>query len=177
MCSSSQAEPHEGHKDNGEVTTLFHLQVKECTQSGLYKNSLVSLKVQCVGSLHAQLDPSTPRIVQGQAPLLFSLPLGSPPGWLHPPAGFPMPTLACISLSVERDCLFPKSSAQSPAEALISARVIYSVASPVAQQNPPAKQETWVWSLGQEDPLEKGMAMHSSIPAWEISRTEESGGL
>ena len=38
-------------------------------------------------------------------------------------------------------------------------------------------KETWVWSLGQEDPLEKEMATHSSILAWEISWTEKSGGL
>ena len=38
-------------------------------------------------------------------------------------------------------------------------------------------QETWVWSLGEEDPLKKEMATHSSILAWEISRTEEPGGL
>ena len=38
-------------------------------------------------------------------------------------------------------------------------------------------QETQVPSLGQEDPLEKGMAAHSSILAWEIPRTEEPGGL
>ena len=38
-------------------------------------------------------------------------------------------------------------------------------------------QETWVRFLGQEDPLEKGMATHSSIPAWRIPWTEESGGL
>ena len=38
-------------------------------------------------------------------------------------------------------------------------------------------QETRVQSLGQEDPLEKGMATHSSILAWEIPRTEEPGGL
>ena len=47
----------------------------------------------------------------------------------------------------------------------------YSWASLVAQlvKNPPALQETWVGSLGQEDPLEKGMATHSSIlglPLW-----------
>ena len=36
----------------------------------------------------------------------------------------------------------------------------------------PAIQETWVWSLGQEDPLEKGMATHSSILAWRIPWTE-----
>ena len=35
-------------------------------------------------------------------------------------------------------------------------------------KNPPAMQETWVWSLGQEDPLEKEMATHSSILAWKI---------
>ena len=44
-------------------------------------------------------------------------------------------------------------------------------------KNPPAKQETQVQSLGQEDTLEKEMATHSSILAWEIPWTEESGGL
>ena len=38
-------------------------------------------------------------------------------------------------------------------------------------------RETWVRSLGQEDPLEKGMATHSSIHAWEIPWTKEPGGL
>jgi hypothetical protein len=38
-------------------------------------------------------------------------------------------------------------------------------------------QETWVRSLGQEDPLEEGMATHSSTLAWEIPWTEEPGGL
>ena len=38
-------------------------------------------------------------------------------------------------------------------------------------------QKTWVQTLGQEDPLEKEMATHSSILAWEISWTEEPGGL
>ena len=38
-------------------------------------------------------------------------------------------------------------------------------------------QEMWVRSLGQEDPLEKEMATHSSILAWEIPWTEEPGGL
>ena len=41
----------------------------------------------------------------------------------------------------------------------------------------PAMQETWVLSLGQEDPLEKGLATHSSILAWRIPWTEEPGGL
>ena len=38
-------------------------------------------------------------------------------------------------------------------------------------------QETWVRPLGQEEPLEKGMATHSSILAWEIPWMEEPGGL
>ena len=52
-------------------------------------------------------------------------------------------------------------------------------ASLVAQtvQTPPAMRETQVPSLGQEDPLEKGMAAHSSILAWRIPRTEEPGRL
>ena len=51
-------------------------------------------------------------------------------------------------------------------------------ASLVAQtvKNLPAMQETWIQSLGQEEPPEKGMATHSSI-AWRIPRTEEPGGL
>ena len=41
----------------------------------------------------------------------------------------------------------------------------------------PAVQETWVRFVGQEDPLEKEMATHSSNLAWEIPWTEEPGGL
>ena len=40
-----------------------------------------------------------------------------------------------------------------------------------------AMQETWVPSLGQEDPLEKGMPTHSSVLTWRIPWTEEPGGL
>ena len=43
-------------------------------------------------------------------------------------------------------------------------------------KNPPVMQETWILSLSQEAPLEKGMATHPSIFAWEIS-TEEPDGL
>ena len=38
-------------------------------------------------------------------------------------------------------------------------------------------QEMWLWSLGQEDPLEEEMATHSSILAWKIPWTEKPGGL
>ena len=44
-------------------------------------------------------------------------------------------------------------------------------------KNLPAMQETRVQSLGWEDPLEKGIATHSTILAWRIPWTEESGGL
>ena len=44
-------------------------------------------------------------------------------------------------------------------------------------KNAPALQEMQVQSLGQEDPLEEGMATQSSILAWRIPWTEESGGL
>ena len=52
-------------------------------------------------------------------------------------------------------------------------------ASLVAQivKNPPAVWDTWVLSLGQEDPLEKGMASYTSILVWRIPWTEEPGGL
>ena len=45
---------------------------------------------------------------------------------------------------------------------------------PLTVKNVPAMQETWIQSLGQEDPLEKGMATHSSIPAWRIPRDREA---
>ena len=55
----------------------------------------------------------------------------------------------------------------------ISIAVCFTRASSVAQQvkNLPAMQETWVQSLGWEDPLEKGKATHSSILAWRIPWT------
>ena len=52
-------------------------------------------------------------------------------------------------------------------------------ASQMAQmvKNLPAMWETWVRSLGQEDPLQKGMATHSCILAWRIPWTEETDGI
>ena len=47
---------------------------------------------------------------------------------------------------------------------------------PQMAKNLPSMQVTWVWSLGQEDPLEKGMATHSSILAWRIPWTEDLAG-
>ena len=57
--------------------------------------------------------------------------------------------------------------------------IIVKLASLVAQlvKNLPAVQETWVRSLGWEDPLEKEMAIHSRTIAWKIPWTEEPGRL
>ena len=61
----------------------------------------------------------------------------------------------------------------------ISYPLQYSWASLMAQmvKNPPAMWETWVRSLGWEDPMEEGMATHSSILAWRVPWTEEAGRL
>ena len=67
---------------------------------------------------------------------------------------------------------------RSPREG-IGCPLQYSWAFLVAQmvKNLPTMWETWVWSLGWEDPLGKGMATHSSILAWRIPRIEEPGRL
>ena len=69
-------------------------------------------------------------------------------------------------------------SERSPGEG-IGYPLQYSWSSQVAQtvKNLPAMRETWVQSLGWEDPLEEGMAIHSSILAWRIPRTEVPRGL
>ena len=56
-------------------------------------------------------------------------------------------------------------------------RHIYSSLVAQSVKNQPAMQETQVQSLDQEDPMERGMAIHSSILAWRIPWTEEPGGL
>ena len=54
---------------------------------------------------------------------------------------------------------------------------IYGFRVPQLVKNLPAMQKICVQSLGQEDPLEKEMATHSNIVAWEITWTEQPGGL
>ena len=58
--------------------------------------------------------------------------------------------------------------------------IIFHIRAPLVAQtvkSSPAMQETWVQSLGQENPLENAMATHSSIRAWRILWTEKPGGL
>ena len=47
----------------------------------------------------------------------------------------------------------------------------------ISVKNVPARQETWVWSLGGTDPLKEEMAIHLSVLAWETPETEEHDGL
>ena len=83
--------------------------------------------------------------------------------------GFPGSSAGKESACNVRDPSSIPGSGRSPGEG-ISYPLQYSWASLVAQmaKNPPAMRETWVWSLGWEDPLEESMATHSSILAWRV---------
>ena len=89
------------------------------------------------------------------------------------PFTFSVPTSFGPSLaSVQCFC---QTATGFPEEAVRSFQVQLLVACLVAQtvKHPPTRQETWVRSLGWEDPLEKKMATQPSIPAWRIPWTEE----
>ena len=79
-------------------------------------------------------------------------------------------------LSVRSHCTVLFKSSVSLVFCLVALTIgIFPVAR--TEKNLSAMQETWVRSLGWEDPLEKGMAIHSSILAWRIPWREEPGGL
>ena len=88
-----------------------------------------------------------------------------------PPPGFPGSSAGKESACNGGDLSSIPESGRSPGKG-IGYPFQYSWASLVAQlvkkKNPPAMQETWVRSLGWEDPLEKGTATHSSILVWRI---------
>ena len=77
--------------------------------------------------------------------------------------------------------IYPKARAFNPPYSqILSFKFTYSgkgFPGGSAVKNLPAMQESWIQSLGREDPLEKRMATHSSILAWRIPWTEEPGGL
>ena len=91
--------------------------------------------------------------------------------------GFPHSSIGKASICNVGDPGLIPGSGRSPGEGT-GYPLQYSWASLVAQlvKNPPAMWETWVWSLGWEDPLEKGKATHSSIRAWRIPGTVQSVG-
>ena len=66
-----------------------------------------------------------------------------------------------------RECIYKQASAHVVKKQLVAQML----------RSPPAMRETWVQSLGQEDPPEKGKPTHSSILAWKIPQTEEPNGL
>ena len=92
--------------------------------------------------------------------------------------GFPDSSVGKESTCSAGDPSLIPGSGRSPGEGM-GYPLQYSWPSLVAQlwKNLPAMQETWIQSLGWEDPLEKGKAPHSSVLAWEIPWTEEPGGL
>ena len=94
---------------------------------------------------------------------------------LQIPLGFPDSSVGKESACNAGDPSLIPGSGRSPGEG-IGYPLQYSWASLVAQlvKNPPAMWETWVRSLGWEDPLEKGKATHSSILAWRIPWTVQS---
>ena len=73
--------------------------------------------------------------------------------------------------------MFLTSPALQEGSLLLSKEALKGFPGGSAVKNLPAKQETQVQSLGWEDPLEKEIAIHSSILAWEIPWPEEPGGL
>ena len=92
--------------------------------------------------------------------------------------GFPGSSTGKESMCNAGDPSLIPGFGRSPGEG-IGYPLQYSWASLVSQtvKNPPAMQETWVRSTGWEDPLEEGMATHSSILAWRIPWAEKPGGL
>ena len=71
-------------------------------------------------------------------------------------------------------CLCCYSNPENPPHKLELIKVLASLVAQRLKHLPPM-QETWIWSLGREDPLEKEMAIHSSILAWKIPWMEEPG--
>ena len=92
--------------------------------------------------------------------------------------GFPGSSAGKESACNAKDPGSIPGSGRSPGEG-IGYPLQYSSASLVAQlvKKPHAMQETWIRSLGLEDPLQEGMATHPSILAWRIPWTEKPGGL
>ena len=82
-------------------------------------------------------------------------------------------------MAYELTCIWTNGKRRNFSWIVLCSFICMNGAPPVAQmvKNRPATWETWVRSLDQEDPLEKGMATHSSVLAWRIPWTEEPGGL
>ena len=125
------------------------------------------------------------RYISDHAILLLKTFNSSPPpmGWR--PSSFNLAHRPCILWTllpfsfIPHPLPYPYNSPLWKPFMIYWAPIFFSWAFLVAQmiKNLPAMWETWVQSLGWEDPLEKGIAIHSSILAWRIPWTEEPGGL
>ena len=103
--------------------------------------------------------------------IFTTTPPGKPMGWITSPQ---MEMLTSEPLAPQNTTLFGNRAISEPPQVTWLPWGHWDTrASLVAQleKNPPAMRETWVWSLGWEDPLEKGMATHSGILAWRIPWT------
>ena len=87
--------------------------------------------------------------------------------------------MTAVTSILEHVCFGTQRNFHGPPEGGVLLKINHIRVSLVAQRvkNLPAMQETWVQSLGWEDPLENGMATHSSILAWRIPWADEPGGL
>ena len=91
-----------------------------------------------------------------------------------------LPQTPCPSRLAHDTCYIVDSRGLSILNITVCTRPSWGFPGGSVVQNPPAMQElqeTWVWSLGWEDPLEKGMATQSSILVWRIPWTGEPGGV
>ena len=84
-------------------------------------------------------------------------------------AGYP------VSRHALSTCYVPDTPVRARDSALSPSPILTGAPGGSAVKNPPSMQETWVQSLGREDPLEEDMAAHSGFLAWRIPWTEESG--
>ena len=117
------------------------------------------------------LPPPTSRTSSSKTKYLYPLNTKSP--FPPPPKPWPPPFYFVSEFDHSRNVAWMESYNLCPfVTGLISLNLVAQW-----QRKCLPMQETWVWSLGWADPLEKEMATHSSILAWEIPRTEESGGL
>ena len=84
-------------------------------------------------------------------------------------AGYP------VSRHALSTCYVPDTTVSARDSALSPSPILTGALGGSAVKNPPSMQETWVQSLGRENPLEEDMAAHSGLLAWRIPWTEESG--
>ena len=136
-----------------------------------FSRSVLSDSLWPHGRQHARLPcPSpTPRVYLDSCPLSW---------WCHPTTSSSVVPFSSRLQSFPASGSFPVSQFFATGGQSIGVlKFSFNFSALVAQmvKNPPAMWDTWVWSLGWEDPLKEGIATHSSILTWRIPRREEPG--